>query len=176
MNVTLAAAVSCIFLCLASASPSPSGRDEEVGGFFLHGIGLEAIFGRLGGFSPREFRRKRRPKNIQQLLKGPLFPLPEYWYQYQEALAYAESHEESHGGHDNDHGGYGNGGYGANGDHGNGGYGNGGHGANGDHGEGSHNGDSHNSHEKTHFAVIPDPYRPGGRRFYTGTRSFTRIP
>ncbi|XP_066952281.1 uncharacterized protein [Macrobrachium rosenbergii] len=154
MNVTLAAAVSCILLCLASASPSPSGRDEVVGGFFLHGIGLEALFGRIHGFSAKGFRR-RRPKNIQQLLKGPLFPLPEYYYQYQDALAYAESHEESHG-HNGAHGGYGNGDHGA-------------------HGEGSHNGDSYNSHEKTHFAVIPDPYRPGGRRFYTGRHSSTGV-
>ncbi|XP_068203858.1 PE-PGRS family protein PE_PGRS16-like isoform X1 [Palaemon carinicauda] len=136
------ATVSCILMLLglASSSPLPSREFKPLGGIFLHGIGLEKIFGKLygvGGNGGEGYRKE--PTTLKQFLTWPLFPLPDYFYKYQEALYHLDLQEHLKGeeGHGSAEGGHGEEGHGgAEGGHGEEGHG----GAEGGHGEEGHGG------------------------------------
>ncbi|XP_068203859.1 uncharacterized protein [Palaemon carinicauda] len=170
------ATVSCILMLLglASSSPLPSREFKPLGGIFLHGIGLEKIFGKLygvGGNGGEGYRKE--PTTLKQFLTWPLFPLPDYFYKYQEALYHLDLQEHLKGeeGHGSAEGGHGEEGHGA---------AEGGHGEEGhETAEGGHDceehGGSHGSNEEEHsahgeqkvqIAVLPDRRRPGKRKIY----------
>ncbi|XP_068203860.1 uncharacterized protein [Palaemon carinicauda] len=87
MKVALVTVFFCLVLGLVSASPNPSGRDEKQGGFFLHGIGLEKLYGIIHGVGGNGGKGyKFKPRSLGHFLKGPLFPLPDYYWQYKAAL------------------------------------------------------------------------------------------
>ncbi|XP_064108357.1 uncharacterized protein LOC135216799 [Macrobrachium nipponense] len=100
MKLALVTVALCLALDLVAANPSPSGRDEKQGGFFLHGIGLEKLFGILhggvGGNGGKGYKKK--PRSLEEFLKGPLFPLPDYYFRYRYELAKQRAKEG--GGHE----------------------------------------------------------------------------
>ncbi|XP_066952282.1 uncharacterized protein [Macrobrachium rosenbergii] len=101
MKLALVTVALCLVLGLVAASPSPSGRDEKQGGFFLHGIGLEKLFGVIHGVGGNGGKGyKRKPRTIEEFLKGPLFPLPGYYFRYRYELARQKAEGGGGGGHE----------------------------------------------------------------------------